>query len=300
METESLLKIMNRPELTILLGPTGVGKTDYAIDLALEYGSPVISCDSRQIFKEMKIGTAPPSPEQLERVKHYFIFSNTVTDIYTAGRYEIEAMALLEELFKSHRRLVMAGGSGLYIDALCNGLDDFPAADQNLRLELSRKASTSEGLAELVAQLEKIDPEAYQFVDLQNRQRVVRAVEVTLQTGKKFSEWRQNRKKERPFAIRKIGLTRERDELYDRINRRVDIMMEQGLLKEVESLLPYRDMPALRTVGYKEMFEYMDGKITLEKAVELIKRNSRHYAKKQLTYWGRDKEIVWQNISPLG
>lgn len=291
---------MNRPELTILLGPTGVGKTDYAIDLALEYGSPVISCDSRQIFKEMKIGTAPPSPEQLERVKHYFIFSNTVTDIYTAGRYEIEAMALLEELFKSHRRLVMAGGSGLYIDALCNGLDDFPAADQNLRLELSRKASTSEGLAELVAQLEKIDPEAYQFVDLQNRQRVVRAVEVTLQTGKKFSEWRQNRKKERPFAIRKIGLTRERDELYDRINRRVDIMMEQGLLKEVESLLPYRDMPALRTVGYKEMFEYMDGKITLEKAVELIKRNSRHYAKKQLTYWGRDKEIVWQNISPLG
>ena len=291
---------MNRPELTILLGPTGVGKTDYAIDLALEYGSPVISCDSRQIFKEMKIGTAPPTPEQLERVKHYYIFSNTVTDIYTAGRYEIEAMALLEELFKSHRRLVMAGGSGLYIDALCNGLDDFPAADQNLRLELSRKASTSEGLAELVAQLEKIDPEAYQFVDLQNRQRVVRAVEVTLQTGKKFSEWRQNRKKERPFAIRKIGLTRERDELYDRINRRVDIMMEQGLLKEVESLLPYRDMPALRTVGYKEMFEYMDGKITLEKAVELIKRNSRHYAKKQLTYWGRDKEIVWQNISPLG
>lgn len=291
---------MNRPELTIILGPTGVGKTDYAIDLALEYGSPVISCDSRQIFKEMKIGTAPPTPEQLERVKHYFIFSNTVTDIYTAGRYEIEAMALLEELFKSHRRLVMAGGSGLYIDALCNGLDDFPAADQNLRLELSRKASTSEGLAELVAQLEKIDPEAYQFVDLQNRQRVVRAVEVTLQTGKKFSEWRQNRKKERPFAIRKIGLTRERDELYDRINRRVDIMMEQGLLKEVESLLPYRDMPALRTVGYKEMFEYMDGKITLEKAVELIKRNSRHYAKKQLTYWGRDKEIVWQNISPLG
>ncbi|MBQ3175594.1 MAG: tRNA (adenosine(37)-N6)-dimethylallyltransferase MiaA [Bacteroidales bacterium] len=291
---------MNRPELTIILGPTGVGKTDYAIDLALEYGSPVISCDSRQIFKEMKIGTAPPTPEQLERVKHYFIFSNTVTDIYTAGRYEIEAMALLEELFKSHRRLVMAGGSGLYIDALCNGLDDFPAADQDLRLELSRKASTSEGLAELVAQLKKIDPEAYQFVDLQNRQRVVRAVEVTLQTGKKFSEWRQNRKKERPFAIRKIGLTRERDELYYRINRRVDIMMEQGLLKEVESLLPYRDMPALRTVGYKEMFEYMDGKITLEKAVELIKRNSRHYAKKQLTYWGRDKEIVWQNISPLG
>lgn len=291
---------MGRPELTIILGPTGVGKTDYAIDLALQYGSPVISCDSRQIFKEMKIGTAPPSPEQLAQVEHHFIFSNTVTDLYTAGRYEIEALALLEELFRSHSRLVMAGGSGLYIDALCNGLDDFPAADQQLRRELSEKAATPEGLQELVRKLEEIDPQACEFVDLQNRQRVVRAVEVTLQTGKKFSQWRQNRRKERPFAIRKIGLTRERDELYDRINRRVDIMMEQGLLKEVESLLPYRDMPALRTVGYKELFDYLDGNVTLEKAVELIKRNSRHYAKKQLTYWGRDKEIVWQNISSLG
>ena len=287
---------MERPELTILLGPTGVGKTDYSIELALEYGSPVISCDSRQIFKEMKIGTAPPSAEQLERVKHYFIFSNSVTDLYTAGRYEIEALALLEELFKSHKRLVMAGGSGLYIDALCNGLDDFPAADQQLRRELSDKAATPQGLAELVEKLKEIDPQACEFVDLQNRQRVVRAVEVTLQTGKKFSEWRKNHKKERPFTIKKIGLTRDRDELYGRINRRVDIMMEQGLLKEVESLLPFRDMPALRTVGYKEIFEYLDGNIPLDKAVELIKRNSRHYAKKQLTYWGRDKEIVWQNI----
>ncbi|MBR5856790.1 MAG: tRNA (adenosine(37)-N6)-dimethylallyltransferase MiaA [Bacteroidales bacterium] len=290
---------MQKPELTIILGPTGVGKTDYAIELALEYGSPVISCDSRQIFKEMKIGTAPPSPEQLERVRHYFIFSHSVTDIYTAGRYEIEALALLEELFKKHSRIVMVGGSGLYIDALCNGLDDFPAADQQLRRELSSKAETPEGLAELVEQLKAIDREAYDFVDLQNRQRVVRAVEVTLQTGKKFSEWRKNQKKERPFAIRKVGLTRDREELYDRINRRVDIMMEQGLLKEVESLLPYREMPALRTVGYKEIFDYLDGNISLEKAVELIKRNSRRYAKKQLTYWGRDNEIVWKNISSL-
>lgn len=287
---------MEKPELTIILGPTGVGKTDYAIDLALEYGSPVISCDSRQIFKEMKIGTAPPSAEQLERVRHYFIFSNSVTDIYTAGRYEIEALALLEELFKSHKRLVMTGGSGLYIDALCNGLDDFPAADQQLRKELSDKAATAEGLQELVLKLKEIDPQACEFVDLQNRQRVVRAVEVTLQTGKKFSEWRKNSKKERPFAIKKIGLTRDREELYDRINKRVDIMMEAGLLEEVKSLLQYRDMPALQTVGYKEIFEYLDGTITLDKAVELIKRNSRRYAKKQLTYWGRDKEITWQNI----
>lgn len=289
---------MDRPELVIVLGPTGVGKTDYAIDLALEYGSPVISCDSRQVFREMKIGTAPPSAEQLERVRHYFIFSHSVTDYYTAGRYEIEALALLEELFKSHKRLVMAGGSGLYIDALCNGLDDFPPADMKLRKELSAIASAPQGLASLVERLKEIDPASYEVIDLSNKQRVVRAVEVTLQTGRKYSDWRQNSKKKRPFAIKKIGLVREREELYGRINRRVDIMIENGLLKEVESLLPYRDMPALQTVGYKEIFDYIDGNISFDKAVELIKRNSRRYAKKQLTYWGRDKEIEWQKIIP--
>lgn len=288
---------MGKPELTIILGPTGVGKTDCAVDLALEFGSPVISCDSRQIFREMKIGTAPPSAEQLERVKHYFIFSHSVTDYYTAGRYEIEALALLEELFKTHEKLVMVGGSGLYIDALCNGLDDFPPADQQLRAELSALSMTPQGLASLAGRLKELDPESYEMTDLSNRQRVVRAVEVTLQTGRKFSDWRKNQKKERPFAIKKIGLTRNREELYGRINRRVDIMMEMGLLQEAESLLQYRSMPALQTVGYKEIFDYLDGTITLEKAVELIKRNSRRYAKKQLTYWGRDKEIEWQTIS---
>lgn len=287
---------MEKPELTIILGPTGVGKTDYAIDLALEYGSPVISCDSRQIFKEMKIGTAPPSPEQLERVKHYFIFSHSVTDYYTAGRYEIEALELLGELFKTHKRLVMAGGSGLYIDALCNGLDDFPPADQDLRERLSRQAETAEGLAELAETLKKIDPQSYENIDLCNRQRVVRAVEVTMQTGRKFSDWRKNQKKERPFSIRKIGIMRDREELYDRINRRVDIMMDNGLLDEVKSLKQFEQMPALRTVGYKEIFDHLNGEISLEKAVELIKRNSRRYAKKQLTYWGRDKDIEWMTI----
>lgn len=287
---------MGKPELTIILGPTGVGKTDYAIDLALEYGSPVISCDSRQIFKEMKIGTAPPSPEQLERVKHYFIFSHSVTDYYTAGRYEIEALELLGELFKTHNKLVMAGGSGLYIDALCNGLDDFPPADQDLRERLSRQAETAEGLAELAETLKKIDPQSYENIDLCNRQRVVRAVEVTIQTGRKFSDWRKNQKKERPFSIRKIGIMRDREELYDRINRRVDIMMDNGLLDEVKSLKQFEQMPALRTVGYKEIFDHLNGEISLEKAVELIKRNSRRYAKKQLTYWGRDKDIEWMTI----
>ena len=287
---------MEKPELTIILGPTGVGKTDYAIDLALEYASPVISCDSRQIFKEMKIGTAPPSPQQLERVKHYFIFSHSVIDYYTAGRYEIEALELLGELFKTHKRLVMAGGSGLYIDALCNGLDDFPPADQDLRERLSRQAETAEGLAELAETLKKIDPQSYENIDLCNRQRVVRAVEVTMQTGRKFSDWRKNQKKERPFSIRKIGIVRDREELYDRINRRVDIMMDNGLLDEVKSLKQFEQMPALRTVGYKEIFDHLNGEISLEKAVELIKRNSRRYAKKQLTYWGRDKDIEWMTI----
>ena len=287
---------MGKPELTIILGPTGVGKTDYAIDLALEYASPVISCDSRQIFKEMKIGTAPPSPQQLERVKHYFIFSHSVTDYFTAGRYEIEALELLGELFKTHKRLVMAGGSGLYIDALCNGLDDFPPADQDLRERLSRQAETAEGLAELAETLKKIDPQSYENIDLCNRQRVVRAVEVTMQTGRKFSDWRKNQKKERPFSIRKIGIVRDREELYDRINRRVDIMMDNGLLDEVKSLKQFEQMPALRTVGYKEIFDHLNGEISLEKAVELIKRNSRRYAKKQLTYWGRDKDIEWMTI----
>ncbi len=287
---------MGKPELTIILGPTGVGKTDYAIDLALEYASPVISCDSRQIFKEMKIGTAPPSPQQLERVKHYFIFSHSVTDYYTAGRYEIEALELLGELFKTHKRLVMAGGSGLYIDALCNGLDDFPPADQDLRERLSRQAETAEGLAELAETLKKIDPQSYENIDLCNRQRVVRAVEVTMQTGRKFSDWRKNQKKERPFSIRKIGIVRDREELYDRINRRVDIMMDNGLLDEVKSLKQFEQMPALRTVGYKEIFDHLNGEISLEKAVELIKRNSRRYAKKQLTYWGRDNDIEWMTI----
>ena len=280
-------------ELIIILGPTGVGKTDYAIDMALRLGSPVISCDSRQIFKEMKIGTAPPSDEQLARVRHYFIFSNSVTEYYTAGRYELEAMALVEELFKTHNKLVMAGGSGLYIDAFCNGLDDFPPADQALRAELTARVD-NEGLESLVKQLAVIDPESYSTIELSNKQRVIRAVEVTLQTGRKFSDWKSAPKKVRPFKITKIGLTRERTELYERINRRVDLMIENGLVGEVAGLIAFRDMPALNTVGYKEIFDYMDGRQNLETAIELIKRNSRRYAKRQLTYWGRDNSIAWQ------
>ena len=282
-------------ELLIVLGPTAVGKTDYSIDLALKLGSPVISCDSRQIFREMRIGTARPSEEQLARVKHYFIASHSITDNYTAGRYEIEAMALLEELFKTHDTLVMTGGSGLYIDALCNGLDDFPDADPELRATLSQRLET-EGLAALRHELRRLDPATAERIDPANRQRIVRALEVCIATGRPYSEFRSGTRKERPFTIRKIGLTRPRAELYARIDARVDQMMAEGLENEALRLLPYRNLSALNTVGYRELFRYFDGEYPLEEAVRLIKRNTRHYAKKQLTYWSRDPEIAWQTL----
>ena len=283
------------PGLLIVLGPTAVGKTDYSIDLALKYGSPVISCDSRQIFKEMRIGTARPDEAQFERVKHYFIASHSIADNYTAGRYEVEALALLEELFKTHDTLVMTGGSGLYIDALCNGLDDFPDADPALRASLTDRLE-KEGLASLRHELRRLDPATAERIDPANRQRIVRALEVCIATGRPYSEFRSGTRKERPFTISKIGLTRPREELYARIDARVDQMMAAGLEAEARSLLPYRNLPALNTVGYRELFGYFDGAYPLEEAVRLIKRNTRHYAKKQLTYWARDPEITWQTL----
>lgn len=283
------------PELVIVLGPTAVGKTDYSIGLASEYGSPVISCDSRQIYREMKIGTAPPSAEQLAAVPHYFIGTRSVTEPYTAGKYELDALALLDELFRDHSTLVMCGGSGLYIDALCNGLDAFPDVDPQIREDLMTRLE-NEGLEALRFELRRLDPQTYASIDPANRQRVVRALEVCIGTGRPFSSYKTAAARERPFSIRKIGLTREREELYDRINRRVDLMMEAGLEEEARSLLPYRDLPALNTVGYRELFDCFDGRYPLEEAVRLIKRNTRHYAKKQLTYWGRDDSIEWMQL----
>lgn len=276
--------------LTIVLGPTAVGKTDYAIDLALKYGSPVISCDSRQIYSQMKIGTAVPSPEQLSAVRHYFIGSHSVTELYSAGRYELEAMALLEELFKTHDRLVMVGGSGLYADALCYGLDDFPQADPELRARLTKRAE-DEGVAALAAELKSIDPESYSVIDTANRQRVIRALEVTISTGKKFSEYKSSPRKRRPFEIERFALSLPRDILYERINKRVDAMMEAGLEEEVRSLAEYRHLPALKSVGYREIFDYMDGRTSLDEAVSLIKRNTRRYAKRQVTYFSRERVV---------
>lgn len=283
-------------KLVIVLGPTAVGKTALSIELALKCGSPVISCDSRQIFREMTIGTAVPSASQLAAVKHYFIHSHSVTDNYTAGRYEVEALELIRSLFaEGHETLVMAGGSGFYIDAVCKGLDDFPPADQELRAALSERLRT-EGVESLRLDLKRLDPESYESIDIANGQRVVRALEVCLMTGRKFSSFKTATVKKRDFEIEKIGLTRPRDVLYDRINRRVLQMADDGLVDEVRSLVPYRSLPALQTVGYREIFDYLDGSISLERAVELIRRNTRHYAKRQLTWWARDPEIRWINL----
>jgi len=287
---------MKTRRLLIILGPTAVGKTDYSIETALRYDSPIISCDSRQIYKEMTIGTAVPSAEQLSAVQHYFIHSHTVTELYTAGRYELEALDLINRLFdEGHETLVMAGGSGFYVDALVNGLDDFPSADLQLRSELMARLH-EEGVESLRQELRMLDPESYATIDIANGQRVVRALEVCLMTGKPFSSFKTSSRKARDFEIEKIGLTRPRDVLYDRINRRVLRMVNDGLVDEVRSLTQYRDLAALQTVGYKEIFDYLDGEYDLDRAVELIQRNTRRYAKRQLSYWGRDKDIRWLEL----
>jgi tRNA dimethylallyltransferase len=280
------------PTLHIILGPTAVGKSDYAVAEALRVGSPVVSCDSRQFYREMRIGTARPSEAQLAAVRHYFIADRSVTQPCSAGAFELEALALLEELFKEHDTVVMTGGSGLYIDALCKGLDDFPEADPALRAELSQRLR-DEGVAALRTELRILDPESYASIDPANGQRIVRALEVTIATGRKYSDWKTHPSRERPFTIVKTGLTRPRPELYARIDARVVQMMEEGLLDEARALLPYRSLPALNTVGYRELFDYFDGAYDLAEAIRLIQRNTRHYAKKQLTYWARDPEIKW-------
>ncbi len=299
-------------KLLIILGPTAVGKTDYSIETALRYDSPVISCDSRQIYREMSIGTAVPDASQLAAVKHYFIHSHTVTELYTAGRYEIEALDLINRLFdEGHETLVMAGGSGFYVDALVNGLDDFPSADLELRRQLTDRLE-NEGVESLRMELKVLDPESYATIDIANGQRVVRALEVCMMTGRPFSSFKTSPQKKRDFEIEKIGLTRPRDVLYDRINRRVVQMIDDGLVDEVRSLTQYRDLAALKTVGYKEIFDWFDyeaglvptdgcgpttpgdGPVTsLDRAIELIQRNTRRYAKRQLSYWGRDNRISW-------
>ena len=282
--------------LHIILGPTAVGKTDYSIRKALEYGSPVISCDSRQIYKDMTIGTAVPDASQLAAVKHYFIQEIPVTRSYTAGDYERDAVALVRKLFdEGHEELVMTGGSMFYIDAVCTGLDDLPDGDPVVREGLWTRLA-EEGVDSLAEELKSKDPETYSSIDVKNSQRVIRALEVYIVSGRPLSSFKTGIRKERDFEIVKVGLTRPREELYSRIDARVLNMIEAGLVEEVRSLMLYRNCQALQTVGYKEIFEYLDNIISLDEAIGLIQRNTRHYAKRQLTWWRRDPSIQWISL----
>lgn len=278
--------------LIVLLGPTGVGKTDLSITLSNRFDAPILSSDSRQFFREMRIGTAVPTPAQLDAATHYFIGHKSIMDRYSCGMFEVDALNRLSEIHSTHNAAMLVGGSGLYIDAVCNGIDDFPTPDAELRQTLLTQLN-NEGIDNLRAQLKTLDPEYYNSVDRQNPQRILKGLEVCLQTGRTYTSFLTNPKKDRPFRIIKIGLTRNREELYNRINSRVDEMMHQGLLDEAKALHPLKHLNALNTVGYRELFDYLDGKHTLETAIELIKRNSRRYAKRQLTWWGRDNEIKW-------
>lgn len=285
-----------RRKLLVIAGPTAVGKTDYSIETALRCGSPVISCDSRQIYKEMTIGTAVPDASQLSAVKHYFIHSISVLDAYSSGQFEIDALALIEKLFsEGHETLVMAGGSGFYIDAVCNGLDNLPVPPPELREELTRRVR-EEGVEALADELKRLDPAAWKAIDIKNGQRVVRALETIIVSGRSFTEFKLAEPRRRDFEIEKICLTRPRDVIYDRIDRRVLQMIDEGLVEEVRGLEKYRDLPALQTVGYREIFGYLDGNYSLDEAIRLIQRNTRHYAKKQLTWWKRDNAIKWIDL----
>ncbi len=278
--------------LIILVGPTAIGKTDLAIQMAQHFGTEIISADSRQIFKEMCIGTAKPSSQDLSLVKHHFINSHSINQDFSVGHFEKEGLAILTQIFKRHQTAILVGGSGLYVNAITQGFDDLPMAPPAVRAQLN-DAFSEKGISYLQEELKKFDPEYYAEVDINNPQRLVRALEVCLHTGTKFSALRKNQEKKRPFQIIKIGLKIEREALYAKINHRVDLMMEAGLLEEVRALLPYRHLNALQTVGYQEIFEYLDGKCSLADAVSQIKQNTRRFAKRQITWFNRDPKIHW-------
>jgi tRNA dimethylallyltransferase len=278
--------------LISIVGPTAVGKTALAIKVAQHLNTEIISADSRQFFKEMEIGTAKPSAEELAAAPHHFISSHHITELFSTGDFEVQAMAVLTRLFEEKDQVVLVGGSGLYVNAVLNGLDDLPATDLSIRAALNEQF-LAEGLEGIKVQLASLDPEYYAQVDQFNTQRVIRGLEFVLSTGKKLSSFQSNRKKSRPFNIIKIGLNKERQALYSQINQRVDQMMDMGLLEEVKRLLPYREVNALKTVGYTELFDYLDGACSLAEAVDKIKQNTRRFAKRQLTWFRKDEEIKW-------
>lgn len=278
--------------LVVLLGPTGVGKTEVALQIAEHLQSPIINADSRQIFAEIPIGTAAPTKEQQERVKHYFVGTLHLTDYYSAAKYEEDVLQLLNQLFNQQQIALLSGGSMMYIDAVCQGIDDIPTVDEATRRLMKRKLET-EGLDALVAELKVLDPEHYKIVDLHNPRRVVHALEICYMTGNTYSSYRTNTKKIRPFNIIKIGLNRPREEMYERINNRVLKMMNQGLIEEAKAVYPQKGLNALNTVGYKELFAYFDGDISLDDAILKIQSNTRQYMRKQVTWFKRDNDIKW-------
>lgn len=278
--------------LVVLLGPTGVGKTEVALQIAEHLQSPIINADSRQLFAEIPIGTAAPTKEQQERVKHYFVGTLHLTDYYSAAKYEEDVLQLLNQLFNQQQMALLSGGSMMYIDAVCQGIDDIPTVDEATRRLMKRKLET-EGLDALVAELKVLDPEHYKIVDLHNPRRVVHALEICHMTGNTYTSYRKNTKKIRPFNIIKIGLNRPREEMYERINNRVLKMMNQGLIEEAKAVYPQKGLNALNTVGYKELFAYFDGDISLDDAILKIQSNTRQYMRKQVTWFKRDNQIKW-------
>ena len=280
--------------LIVITGPTAVGKTTCCLEIARHFGIPVINADSRQIYKELRIGTARPQEAEMQEVKHYFVGMLGLENYYSASLFEQQVLELLDEQFLVHDYALLAGGSMMYIDAVCDGIDDIPTIDDETRAMMKRRLA-EEGLEALVKELKRLDPEYYKIVDRQNPRRVVHGLEICLMTGKTYTSFRKKERKQRPFQIIKIGLNRPREELYNRINQRVDRMMEEGLLDEAKAMYPRRQMNALNTVGYKELFDYMDGRWSLEEAVERIKGNTRRYARKQLTWYKKDEQIKWFN-----
>lgn len=279
-----------RRTLVLIVGPTGVGKTELSLRVAERFGCPIISCDSRQIYRDIPIGTAAPTAEEQARVKHYFVATHALEDNYNAGQYERDALALLDELFATHDVVVMTGGSMLYADAVCKGLDDLPAVPEEIRKEIAAKS-----LEELQHEVQRLDPDYWQEVDQQNPARLAHCIEICITTGKPYSTLRTQTIKERPFRIIKIGLTRPRALLYARIDERVKQMIANGMVEEARRVYPQRALNSLQTVGYKELFAYFDGDYDLHRAIELIQQNTRHYAKRQMTWFRRDKEIHWLN-----
>lgn len=279
-------------KLIVLIGPTGVGKTELSLSLAEFLHTSIINADSRQIFKDIPIGTAAPTPEEQLRIHHYFVGTLNLTDYYSAAQFETDVIALLKNLSKTQNYALMSGGSMMYIDAVCKGIDDMPTIDNEIRVHILERYK-QEGLEVMCQELKLLDPDYYKIVDTKNPKRVIHALEVCYMTGKPYSSFRTRQNKKRPFDIIKIGLQREREELYDRINKRVEAMIENGLIDEVKRVAAFRNCNALNTVGYKEIFQYLDGNWPYERAIEKIKQNTRIYSRKQMTWYKKDPEIRW-------